>query len=463
MRRPSLLLLAGLALLASGAAARAQHEYAPDNARQTIDSLRFRCAIAIFCPIGGEVFDVLSRAVDGDRDAQFQIGEILEFGRGLIRDDQAAVAWYAKAAEQGHVRAALKLNEHRHQGAAIDADEGKIASALQTEIAKGNADAMRALADMAIYGRGVPRSADQAIQLLRRAAEKGSADAEADLAQLYLIGAPGIPRNPAEGIRWLVVSGRHGNLESMYRAGSAYVRSSDTAIRDPAEGYRWLMRASLIDYPRAQEDLAVVLADGVMLGARIVIAPDPVRADMWLRLAARSPFHDNPAIRYRIETGMTSVQLEQAKKLAADWRPLTLPESLAMTIDPPPVAGAKRPWPPGLMGDALRVFEQASDNPEPWQRLPDFDRNDEVMVAIAAIAAHCEQNGQKGCADFCRRQREEVAPPIRPGGIPFEELAKYLQAHPEVSASWAMRKTAVTPDQAMNSWVICADRVADRP
>jgi len=65
---------------------------------------------------------------------------------------------------------------------------------------------------------------------------------------------------------------------------------------------------------------------------------------MWLRLAARSPFHDNSSIRYSIESKMNSVQLDEAKKRAADWHPRPLAEVLAMQMDPPPVAAAKRPW-----------------------------------------------------------------------------------------------------------------------
>ncbi len=466
MRRLQLI-FALLLLPAFAPAARAEHEYAPEHAAATVQGLRLRCAVSLLCPLASDIYEALSLAVAGNRDAEYRLGHFLEIGeltKGVARDEYAAIAWYGKAAEQGHAKAALALNAKRHAGSAVDVDDAKIAAALQGEIGKGDTDAMRALADMAIYGRGVPRSAERALQLLRQAADKGSADAEVDLASLYMIGAPGIAANPAEGVRWLVAAGRHGDLESMYRAGFAYLRSPDAALRDPAEGYRWLMRASLLDYPRAQEDLAGVLADGVIVGAKVAIAPDPVRADMWFRLAARSPFHDNPSIRYHIETGMTSAQLDAAKKLAADFRPLTLAEALAMAIDPPPVAGgAARPWPPGLMGAALDVFKQAGDNPEPWQRLPDFDDADAVMAAMHAIAEHCAQQGQRSCADLCRRQADDLAPPIKPGGVPFEELPRYLREHPEISPSRLMRKQPATAEEAMRNWVTCAARVADRP
>ena len=84
-----------------------------------------------------------------------------------------------------------------------------------------------------------------------------------------------------------------GNAAAMLDLGSMYFNFPDAAMRDPVEGYRWLMRAALVDNPAAQEMLSAVLAQGARVGARTVIPPDPIAADMWLRLAARSPFHDN--------------------------------------------------------------------------------------------------------------------------------------------------------------------------
>jgi len=205
--------------------------------------------------------------------------------------------------------------------------------------------------------------------------------------------------------------------------------------------------------------LAGVLADGAMAGARTVIAPDLVPADMWLRLAARSPFHDNTSLRRRIEANMTAAQLDEAQTRAAAWQPHPAPDVLAMTIDLPAAAGAKRPWPPGLQGRALDGFKEGGDNPAGWQRLPDFAQGEQVMAAITAIAAYCDGKGNKRCADNCRGQLDYVAPPVKPGGLSAAELARYLQQHPEVSAVRAMRKEAATPEQAMRYWVLCASGV----
>jgi len=360
------------------------------------------------------------------------------------------------------VPAALELNHRRHEGQAIEADEGKIAAALRAAVDAGNTEAMRALADMTIYGRGGPRNPQEALALLHRAADKGSALAEQDLGDLYLLGAPGVPMDAREGFRWMATSARHGNLEAMEQLGSLYLHTPDSSLQDPAEAYRWLVRASLLDAARSQEALSTLLAEGAIVNGRTVIAPDTIQADMWFRIAARSPFHDNPSIRHSIEMNMTSAELQQAKKLAADWHPRTLQEVLAMTIDPPAVkASAQRPWPPGLMGAALQQFQDGVDNPEPWQRLPDFDRPEEVAAAMTAIAEHCEQKGLDRCAAQCRDRLTDLTPPEKPGGLTVDEIADRLRKNPGLSPAALMRKTTPTAEEQMQGWTWCAARVAD--
>ena len=63
-------------------------------------------------------------------------------------------------------------------------------------------------------------------------------------------------------------------------------------------------------------------------------------ADLWFRLAARSPYHDNSQIRAMIEPHMTTVQPGEAKRLVELWRPRQFEELKVMTIAMPASAGA---------------------------------------------------------------------------------------------------------------------------
>ena len=252
-----------------------------------------------------------------------------------------------------------------------------------------------------------------------------------------------------------------GNAAAMLNLGSMYFNYPVAAMRDPGEGYRWLLRAALVDNPAAQEMLSGVLAEGAMVGARTVIPPDPIAADMWLRLAARSPFHDNASQRRQIESNMTTAQLTEAKERADAWGPNSLDEVLAITIPLPEVAGAKPPWPRELHGHALDRFKEAGNNPPPWLHMPNFAQNEEVVSAITAIAAQCESAGNRRCVETCRQQLDYVAPPIKPGGLSTAELARYLQEHPKVSPVRAMRKHAAAPEQSMHFWALCVNGLED--
>src|SRR6516164_11140923 len=112
----------------------------------------WRCSLNLGCPISAEAYAALTAAFVGDREGQYKLARLLQRGDGIPRDVRAATGWYGKAAEQGDVAAALELNRLRHEGADIPADETKIAAALRLEVDKGDRDAMRALADMQVYG-----------------------------------------------------------------------------------------------------------------------------------------------------------------------------------------------------------------------------------------------------------------------------------------------------------------------
>ena len=53
----------------------------------------------------------LKSAEQGIADAQFNIGLILEEGRGVKRDSASAAVWYGEAAEQGHEEAQSRLDK----------------------------------------------------------------------------------------------------------------------------------------------------------------------------------------------------------------------------------------------------------------------------------------------------------------------------------------------------------------
>ncbi|MDB5515219.1 MAG: hypothetical protein JWQ17_1977, partial [Tardiphaga sp.] len=315
----------------------------PANIEKTFSRLGWICMVAPLCPVTDQVRNVIKRAIGNERGAQYLLGLTLMTGDGLPSDRNAGLDWIVRAAELGDPDAARDIAGRLRNGASIKVDETKIAAALKPDADAGNVEAMRALAPMIIRGRGVKQDPVTGLALLTRAAEQGSSGAEQDLSQLYLNGAPGVAVNRPEALKWLAVSARHGNVDAMVNLG---FMSMNTPIgvpsteRNLAEGFCWLMRAALLDHVQAQEKLSTIFAAGEKDSRGTEIAIDLVQADLWFRLAARSPYHDNSQIRSMIEPNMTTDQLNETKRLFEAWRPRTPQELRAIAIALPAANGA---------------------------------------------------------------------------------------------------------------------------
>jgi TPR repeat protein len=338
-----------MVLLPTGGAVAAETSgYAPEDIKQTYKQLRWLCMVRAFCPVSEQVLDVIKRAMAGNASAEYLLGLTLVTGDGLPSDRNAGIAWTARAAEHGDPDAARDLADRIRNGEAIDVDETKIAAALKPKADANDAEAMRALGPMYIRGRGVTQDPAFGLDLMKRAVEKGSTGAANDLAQLYLLGAPGVPENRSEAMRWLSVSANRGNVDAMVRLGYMSMTAPNRGPsneRNLAEGFCWLMRAALLDQPQAQEKLSMMFAGGEKDDHGTVIPVDLIQADLWFRLAARSPYHDNSQIRAMIEPHMTTAQLGEAKRLVELWRPRQLDELKTMTIATPASASAPRDCP----------------------------------------------------------------------------------------------------------------------
>lgn len=78
-------------------------------------------------------------------------------GRGVPKDDQQAVIWYRKAADQGFAEAQLYLGKHYDSGHGVAKDERQAVTWYRKAAEQGDAGAQGMLAGMFWLGRGVPR------------------------------------------------------------------------------------------------------------------------------------------------------------------------------------------------------------------------------------------------------------------------------------------------------------------
>ena len=116
-------------------------------------------------------------AEQGVAEAQFSLGWMYRYGRGVPQDDGEAAKWYRKAAEQGVAAAQVSLGVMYDDGRGVLQDDGEAVKWYRKAADQGLAAAQNNLGAMYGNGHGVPRDAMAAYMWFNIAAAQGSKNA----------------------------------------------------------------------------------------------------------------------------------------------------------------------------------------------------------------------------------------------------------------------------------------------
>jgi len=163
----------------------------------------------------------------------------------------------------------------------------------------------------AAYQRGDYAAAEK---LLRPLVDQGDAGAQDILAIMYFVGQ-GVPQNRAEAIRLYRLAAEQGNAHSQDILGFAYLDGIGVQ-RDYAEAAKWFRKAADQDNIDAQFNL------GEMYELGNGVPQDSVLAYMWFTLvASRGTRLYAIRSRDRVAQQMTAEQIDEAQRLARQWKP----------------------------------------------------------------------------------------------------------------------------------------------
>ncbi len=259
----------------------------------------------------GSGFDeALRMALQGDAEAQDSVGMMYEMGAGIPRNHAEATKWYRKAAEQGNAEAQNHLGwMYEELGILYDVGAGvprnhaeankwfaEAAKWYRKSAEQGNANAQFMLGDSYYRSKGVPQDYAEAMKFFREAAAQGNADAQFGLGSMYGEGA-GVPRDDVEAMKWYRKAAEQGNAEAQTNLGRMY-NNGEGAARKFVEAYKWLSLAASHSEQQAKADLD------------------------------------------SIEKKMTSDQIAEAQKRAAEWRPIATSDQKQvdqLQLPPPPI------------------------------------------------------------------------------------------------------------------------------
>jgi TPR repeat protein len=143
-----------------------------------------------------------------------------------------------------------------------------------------------------------------------RLAAQGNVDAQFIVGKMYMTGQ-GVEADSEQAMKWFRAAASQGNVDAQFFLGATYLMPQ----KDVAEGMKWLRLAAA----REMQDAQFLLGIWYLKGQNFT--HDPVRADMWLRLAAAQggEFYQSQLV--EAEKQLTPDQIEKAKALAAAWKP----------------------------------------------------------------------------------------------------------------------------------------------
>ena len=217
-------------------------------------------------------------AEGGDTEAQTELAERYEHGRGVGRDYGVAVSWFRRAAEQGHAPAQTALGYMYSAGHSVVQDDAVAVSWYRRAAEQGNIRAQHNLGVMYYRGRGVGRNYEAAVAWYRRAAEQGDADAQSVLGNLYRDGQ-GVERNDSTAVAWFRRAAEQGQLGAQHNLGRMYLDGRGVP-RDYEAALAWIRPAAEQGESYAQASL------GYMYETGRGVAPDEDAAVRWYRRAA---------------------------------------------------------------------------------------------------------------------------------------------------------------------------------
>jgi TPR repeat protein len=167
---------------------------------------------------GIDVALVQQQALRGLDGAQFELGAMYQFGRGVKQNQPLAVEWYQKSAAQGNAKAMCNLGWAYQNGKGVKQDYAKALYLYQKAATLGDAAAQYSLGIMYQYGQGIPRDDAKAFEYIEKSALQGNAQGQMYLGDLYQVGE-GVKQDDTKALEWYQKSAAQGNAQAYNEMG----------------------------------------------------------------------------------------------------------------------------------------------------------------------------------------------------------------------------------------------------
>lgn len=206
----------------------------------------------------------------GNAEGYLALGD-MESARGQF---DKAFEYYFKAAESGVARAQSHLCRYYHKGVAVKPNQEKAVAWCKRGVGQNDADALFNYATL--FGLGLVDDqlrVEKQYWLYGQAAIQGSADAQMNLAALFLDGRI---KNKQGHYNWLKKAAENGNVQAQYELGIEYYNGNDA---DALQAIHFLEKAAAQDHVDAMLKLAELYQNPDFR------QPDTKLAEYWYKKA----------------------------------------------------------------------------------------------------------------------------------------------------------------------------------
>ncbi|MDB6124681.1 MAG: Sel1 domain protein repeat-containing protein [Pedosphaera sp.] len=257
----------------------------------------------------------LKAAKQGNAHAQKNTGVMYAQGKGVTKDLEAARDWLEKAALQNEPEASFNLGMMYGSGDGVSKEPKKAFVWFQKAAVEGWPDAQYYVGEMYRMGEGVDKNLPEAVKWFVKAAQGNNSKAQYSLGSLYITGE-GLPKDVNKAMELFTSAAKSGNPVAQNDLGYVFLNGYGIAP-DYTKAYIWISAAAVQGYPRAEFTLGAMYQEGVG------VPRDIVEALKWFFLAADQGFREAILRRAEVVSLMDSAQVEEAKRRANDFKPVT--------------------------------------------------------------------------------------------------------------------------------------------
>lgn len=372
--------------------------------------------------------EIRTRAQQGDKEAQYQIGKVYLLGSDRVSiDHNEAAKWFRYAAEQGYAIAQLELGERFAYGEGVPHDPASAVIWYCKAAEQKFPEAQYELGFCFEYGMlNLPKNEEEAVRWYRRAADQGYAIAQSTLGFCYGDGT-GVVKDETEAATWYRKAADQGDPSGQTHLGTCYMKGRGVK-KDEAEAFKWYQKAAEQSDDRGMFHLGACFQNGTGVDKNAAeavkwyrkvcdqgktrgwvpatgeaqfslgvcyadgdgVPKDLVLSHMWLSIAAARGVNKAEMKLPHIETNMTEAQIVEAKSLAAK----ILVKKRTQEFKKSPLAGtgslpsenAKQILPPNGQSQ-LEAFE--ASEARAIREYPAL--TDESSELYAAVSARCDE------------------------------------------------------------------------